>query len=64
MFAVAGTLPSGRVAQAADYVVKIDTDAKSGKDAISLICWFDHTCHGELKALDSRVRCLRGHRGE
>jgi hypothetical protein len=52
---VVGMLLSGGVAQAADYVVEIGADTRMGKDAGSLICRFDQTCHGELKALGLQV---------
>lgn len=53
--AVASSLLSCSAAQAADYAVKIGADTRSGQDASSLICWFDHTCHGELKELGLQV---------
>lgn len=52
---VVGALLSGGVAHAADYVVQIGADTESGKDASSWICWFDHTCRGELKELGLQV---------
>ena len=53
--AIIGPLLPGGAARAADYTVEIGADTLSGKDASSLICRFDRTCHGELKALGLRV---------
>jgi hypothetical protein len=55
VLAVVGTVLTCGVARAADYVVEIGADTQSGKDASSLICWFDHPCHGELKELGLQV---------
>jgi hypothetical protein len=55
VLAVVGMLPSGGVAQAVDDVVEIGANTRMGKDAGSLICRFDQTCHGELKALGLQV---------
>jgi len=55
MLALVGPLLSGSAAHAADYVVKIGADTQSGRDTSSLICWFDHRCHGELKELGLQV---------
>ena len=55
VLAVVCTFLSGGVAHAADYVVEIGADTASGKDASSSVCWFDHTCHGELRELGLQV---------
>jgi hypothetical protein len=51
---IVSALMSG-AARAADCTVKIGADTQSGRDVSSLICWFDHTCHGELKELGLQV---------
>jgi hypothetical protein len=53
--AVVGAILSCGAAHAADYIVEIGADTLSGKDASSLICRFDQTCRGELKALGLEV---------
>ncbi|WP_298254710.1 hypothetical protein [Bradyrhizobium sp.] len=53
--AIVGHLLAGGAVHAADYVVKIGADTQSGRGVSSLICWFDHTCHGELKELGLQV---------
>jgi len=55
MLVVASPLLAGRAARAVDYTVEIGADAFSGKDATSLTCQFDRTCHGELTALGLQV---------
>lgn len=57
MLAVASLrlLLSGDAARAADYAVKIGADTRSGQETSSMLCWFDHRCHGELKELGLQV---------
>ena len=53
--AIIGWPLSGGAARAADYAVKIGAGTLSGSDTSSLLCWFDHRCHGELKELGLQV---------
>jgi hypothetical protein len=53
--AFVGSLLACGSARAADYMVDIGADTMSGKDTSKSICWFDQTCHGELKELGLQV---------
>lgn len=55
VLAVAAPLLWGHAACAADYAVRIGADTQSGADGSSLICWFDHPCHAELKELGLKL---------
>jgi hypothetical protein len=55
LLAVAGALLSGGAVHATDYSVEVGADTHLGKDASSLACRFDRTCHGELRALGLQV---------
>ena len=55
VLAVVVTLLFSSATRAADYAVKIAAATEAGQETSSLICWFDHTCHGELKEVELQV---------